>query len=108
MFTSLSVIPNQVNLNVTSATSPLDKANLFNQYFHSVYAPYSSTSDISSNLDSSSIPTISTILVQEEEVFNILSSLDPSKAMGADQIGPKVVMRSWRDCSRKDTSLFQI
>ena len=59
MFTSSSVIPNQVNLNDTSATSPLDKANLFNQYFHSVYAPYSSTSDISSNLDSSSIPTIS-------------------------------------------------
>ena len=46
MFTSSSVIPNQVNLNDTSATAPLDKANLFNQYFHSVYAPYSSTSDI--------------------------------------------------------------
>ena len=87
LISSSSTIPNQVNFKSISATTPLDKANLFNQYFHSVYSPPPSSLPVPT---SSSSP-ISSITIEEDEVFTILSSLNPSKAMGGDQIGPKLL-----------------
>ena len=107
MFTSSSAIPNQVHFNDKFATSSLDKADLFNHYFHSVYTPRSFSTVSTTNSDSSPIPTISTISVQEEEIFCILSSLDPSKAMGADKIGPKLLRSCASSLCHPLTLLFQ-
>ena len=68
----------------------LDKANLFNSYFHSVFNHSSGSvnadelSDISNSLDN--------IIVSETEVFQALINLDPSKASGLDDIGPKILV----------------
>ena len=71
-------------------TSDLDKANSFNEFFHSVFN--SSTTDPS--LDCHSFPnkSICSISISEHDTFLALSSLDPSKAMGGDGI-PPIILR---------------
>ena len=94
-----SGIPQQVYLNDRSAITPLVQANLFNEYFHSVYG----TSSTSSFLPNSPPTTecLSDITISEEDVFQILSSLDPSKAMG-------ILTTSAREFSNHVLSLYLV
>ena len=78
-----------------------DKANLFNTYFHSVYTP----SPVGApNIDSlpSVSNTLSSISIDEADVYYALTSLDPNKAVGLDEIGPRVL----RSCAAVLTRPF--
>ena len=72
------------------AVSDEDKAELFNQYFYSVFTD---TTTSLPNLEEASIPctTISETILSFEDIFEELRSLQISKAVGADNIGPKVL-----------------
>ena len=74
----------------TNATSDEDRANLFNKYFYSVFTHSTFTLPPVSDLpilDSS----ITSVVISVSEIYEILSSLDTSKAMGLDGIGPNVL-----------------
>ena len=83
-------LPSQMFLKSVSAVTDIDKANLFNRYFFSIYS-----SNSSSLPNVSSIPcpstTISDIDFSPLDVYNALASLDPTKAMGIDGVGPRVL-----------------
>ena len=83
-------IPLSLNFNGTSVDSDQDKATLFNSYFHSVFT--NSTFSLPSIID---LPKPHSILndisIPEDDVFQVLTSLDPSKAMGCDGIGSKLL-----------------
>ena len=77
-------------LNSISVTSNKDKANLFNEYFHSVF---SSTSFTLPPLSTVSTPNkvIEDLVISEPETFQALTSFDPSKAPGLDGIGSNLL-----------------
>ena len=88
--TGQNAIPNSVYLDSATADSDLEKSSLFNSFFHSVFTnssfylpPVSLLHEPQSVLDD--------FLITESEVFQVLSSLDPSKAMGCDGIGPRLL-----------------
>ena len=83
-------IPSTVCFGSVSASNNLDKATLFNKYFHSVFTTSSFTLP-PPDLMPVSDPNCSELTISEEDVFNILSSLDQSKAMGLDGIGPRIL-----------------
>ena len=83
-------IPQTVSLDSHIATSDVEKANLFNTFFHSVFTHSSLNLP---PLEELPIPpaTISDITISESDVYEALHSLNPAKAMGIDGIGPKVL-----------------
>ncbi len=83
-------VPTLVYHGTTSAATDRDKASLFNKYFHTVLTKsnYSLPSDNHSPDRSSLIHN--NMVVTESKVFEVLSSLNPSKAMGIDGIGPRI------------------
>lgn len=87
-----SAIPSVVHSNSCEATSPLSIANLFNQYFHSVY----NTSSFSPPDPPQSFPdnSICSIDVSPEDTFEVLTSLHTDKAMGGDGIPPIVLKKT--------------
>ena len=88
--TSHNSIPNAVYLHRTSANNDLEKANLFITYFHSIFTK-SSFQCPNPMLLAYPNSTICEIFITEDEVFQALTSLDPSKAAGPDGIGPKLL-----------------
>ena len=81
-----------VTLKSTSASTDQEKADLFNLFFHSVYKPSPSNSPLPvSSGPTLSYPSISNISLTELDVFSALSSLDPTKSMGVDGIGLKLL-----------------
>ena len=82
--------------NNETATTPKQKAELFNSYFCSVFRPLKAlpiTDD--SPLLLSPVEQLSDITVSEEEVAHHLAHLDPTKATGPDGIPARVL----RECS---------
>ena len=79
-----------VLLDSRSATSDTGKAELFNTFFHSVFT---SSSFSIPNASTLSLPSscICTSRFSESEVFEALSTLDPTKSNGCDGIGPKLL-----------------
>ena len=67
----------------------MDKANLFNCYFHSAFSSSSSLSSTDDLPESSRYLNI--IEFTETEVFQVLTTLDPNKALGNDNISPRVL-----------------
>ena len=87
--TSSSNMPSTVFLDSAKAESDIDKANLFNTYFYSVFNP----SSCSLNVDDLPVVhnSLNKIIFTESEVYYALINLDPSKASGVDEIGPRVL-----------------
>ena len=85
-------IPSSVRLGSSIVTSDLDRASLFNQFFHSVFTRGSLTLP---SLDSLPQPllTINDLIISQMEVLTALQSLNPSKSMGIDGIGPKLLVK---------------
>jgi len=83
-------VPQNVSLDSQGATSDIEKANLFNTFFYSVFTQSSFNLP---PLESLPIPpsTICDITISESDVYDALTSLNPTKAMGIDGIGPKVL-----------------
>ena len=83
-------IPPTVSLDSHIATSDIEKANLFNTFFHSVFTHSSYNLP---PLEMLSMPpsTISDITISESDVYDAMTSLNPTKAMGIDGIGPRLL-----------------
>ena len=87
---STNPIPELIHHNNTWESDPVNQCDLFNSYFNSVYthSDFSfSIGDQSYNSNNISEP----FLFTEADVYNVLISLDPSKAQGIDGIGPAVL-----------------
>ena len=89
-----SSIPSTVFLDSQSASSDISRAELFNTFFHSIYT-VSSFSLPSVDNHAATLPTLSNISFSEVEVLHALSALDPTKSMGTNRIGPRLL----RSCS---------
>ena len=89
-FTALSSIPTTVELNSVFGTADSDKVSLFNSYFHSIFTH--SCFELPP-LDTLSTPasTICDFTITSSEVFEALTSFDPTKATGIDGIGPRLL-----------------
>jgi hypothetical protein len=85
-----STLPQSLSNNTTTCSTDSEKASLFNSYFHSVFTQ---SSFCIPPLEELPVPisTLSDIGLSEMDVFGALSSLDPSKSMGVDGIGPKIL-----------------
>ena len=88
--TNYKGLPTTAVLNNTHASDDHGKANLFNKYFSSIF-----TKDSSVLLEPPeyihSTNCIENINISEDEVFEALTGLDPNKAMGIDNINPKIL-----------------
>ena len=88
--TGCNAIPPTVYFDSCSASSDMDKASLFNEYFHSVFT--TSTFELPPACDRPEpVSCLSDLTITTTEVYQGLSSLDPGKAMGCDGIGPKLL-----------------
>jgi len=74
----------------STASTDLDRATLFNKFFHSVFTASAFDLPSTNHLahPSISFPDIS---ITPLEVLNTVHSLDPSKSMGIDNMGPKLL-----------------
>ena len=72
------------------SSSDNDKECLFNTFFHSVFTRSSFQIPPLEKL-ATPLSTLSDIGISELDVFDALSSLDSSKAMGIDEVGPKIL-----------------
>jgi len=75
--TKSASIPSTVVYNNTSATHDIDKANLFNKYFYSVFSHSTYSLPNFENMPSTTM-SLDSISISEE-VYDALSSLDPHK-----------------------------
>ena len=87
---SYNDLPVSMSLDSACLSSDPDKASAFNQHFHSIFnQTYFEIPSISH------IPRPSTFIgeisMAELDVFNALVSLDPTKSMGIDGIGPSLL-----------------
>ena len=79
-----------MHFNSLSATTDSAKASLFNNYFYSIFTHSSfvlPTIDELPSVDS----LISDISISVSDVYSELTNHDTSKAMGIDNIGPKII-----------------
>jgi len=88
-FTKSASIPPTIHFESTTASSDASRANLFNQYFYSVFtAPSTTPHPPSASLHPN---TLNSLVFTEDEVYSVLSQLDPNKATGIDTISPKIL-----------------
>ena len=79
-------LPPIMSFESDSAGTDIDKANLFNQFFFSVFTRAEDV-ELREPLDGE----LSSITISEEEVFRGLVSMDCSKAAGLDGIPPSIL-----------------
>ena len=88
---SSNSLPPSMHLDYSSAKTDCDKAFLFNEYFHSIFTRSPFTLPAMDELPAVDSSIISDVSVTDSEVFNELSLLDTSEAMGIDSISPKTL-----------------
>ena len=76
--------------NDTGISGDKDRANLFNDYFYSVFTSSSSLLPEIWELPSCPNP-LHAISIDEQDVYCVLTNLDVNKATGIDTIGPKIL-----------------
>ena len=79
--------PSVMYLDEASAFTDLQKAEFFNQYFHSVFSTSSFRILSTDSLPSPPTDCLCQINVKESDVLEVLESLDTTKAAGSDNIG---------------------
>ena len=82
--------PPSMHLGSTIVSTDIEKATLFNNYFHSVFSTTPFVLPPISSLPTPST-TLSDISITESDVFEALQSIDPTKATGPDGIGPHLL-----------------
>ena len=87
---SKNSLPATMFLDSSSANSDLEKASLFNKYFHSILTRSSFVLPPIDQLPPVA-PLLSDISLTTSDVHSELTKLDPSKSMGIDNIGPKIL-----------------
>ena len=98
-------IPTVLQHNQQLITSPQLKANLFNDYFHSVFTKSNFTLPSIDHLPSPS-NQLSSLSIDSNEVYEALTSLDPNKSTGCDDISPLLLKLSASSLLPQITSLF--
>ena len=88
--TKSASIPSTIFYDNTSASQDLDKANLFNKYFYSVFSRSTYSLPNFENMPRASV-SLDSIYISEEDVYDVLLSLDPHKATGIDGISPAIL-----------------
>ena len=88
--TAFNSLPQVMSLDNFVSESDDEKARLFNKYFQSVFTKCSFHLPPISDLPTPQ-SCIGQITITESEVYQNLASLDPHKAMGCDEISPKVL-----------------
>ena len=91
--TSHHSIPASVHFGNTTAYSDFHKASLFNEFFHTTFT----SSYRPLNQPTVSVPpnvnTLSDVVISPIEVYEALTTLDPTKAKGIDSISPITLSR---------------
>jgi len=82
-------IPPMMRLNCIFANTDSDKANIFNDYFYSVFTQ--ALPDYSPPSNTTTVPI--NISISEEDVYNVLINLDTTKATGPNNIPPIVLSK---------------
>ena len=99
--------PSSNTYNNATATIPNKKAELFNEYFASVFLPNSSTNNTKPDcMNPKTFEEISSIEISECEVEHYLNNLDTSKAYGPDGIPPRLLKECSKEISSSLCSLF--
>ena len=88
--TTHNSLPATIRSDSSEASSDMEKANLFNQYFHSVFTRRNYSLPSLQDFPVNGV-SISEITFSESDVYEVLAALDPNKAMGIDGIGPNVL-----------------
>ena len=106
------VKPNSViTYNGIEATTPAEKADLFNSYFSSVFTPPSLVvnNDISAlSHQHRSVMQMPDMSLSINEVANCLATLDTSKACGPDNIPPRLLKECNNQISPSLCALFNL
>ena len=98
-------IPESIFHNNTSSTNPVDKANIFNNFFYSNFTPRENGSTFpASNVFQN--PELSEIELTVAEVRLSLESIDISKATGPDQLSGRILKECAAQLAPSLTTLF--
>lgn len=92
-FSSSNQLPTHMTLNFVSVSSDQEKANLFNQFFFSVYTNTSLLPSLIGLQTHTPEAYIERLSISPKEVYQALAKLNPLKAKGIDGIGPMLVKR---------------
>jgi hypothetical protein len=87
-------IPHEMKYNDIYSDTSEGKANLFNDYFASVFGPIDATSNDRSNIHDNSgalNDSLSNVIICVKDVHEVMSKLDSSKAFGPDSLSPVVL-----------------
>jgi hypothetical protein len=90
----------------TTASTDHEKANLLNTFFHSCFN--TSHPPIASRCDSQDFECSEELLCTEEEVFDLLSSLDTTKASGPDGLSARMLKSTATSITSSVTKLFNL
>ena len=91
IFSKSGGIPSVLQYQSQTLTAATDKANAFNDFFHSVFN--SSCMDVALTDLPFPATSLCSISITMEDTFAVLATLDPSKAMGGDGIPPIVLQQ---------------
>ena len=82
--------PDTVSLDRETAETDKAKAEMFNQFFGSVFTEPSAQEDLP-NVNPIYNPNLEKIILEEKEVHKVLAELDPNKASGPDHIPARIL-----------------
>ena len=91
--------PNIIHHNNSIVDNPLEIAEIFNKYFNSTFTSSNFTLPDIQQL-SSPISQLSTIHLDETDIYEALATLDPTKSSGCDDISPRLL----KNCASALTS----
>jgi len=89
--TNSDYIPQRLFYNDCAAACDIEKATMFNNYFYSVFTSSGTTSPVDNTVDINVEQQIVCITISECDTYEAFSSLNPCKALGMDDIGPRVL-----------------
>ena len=83
-------LPQSMYFGSDHGSSDYQKAQLFNKFFYSVFN--NSSGSMEPNQSNCGLPsTLTNITFTPQDIYEILISIDPNKAMGTDNINPKIL-----------------